>query len=115
MEKTIARYYVLKQQQKEIEQELAELRKQIVDYGREHEQSVIETGGYKARIIAQERREYDDQKLYAALPDADVWRLVSRADPGKIAGLVKLNIINEQALHGTYSVKRIANLQVDKL
>jgi len=115
MEKTIARYYVLKQQQKDIEQQLAELRAQIVDYCREHEQSAIETGGYKARIIKQERREYDDQKLYAALPDADVWRLVSRADPGKIASLVKLNIISEQALQGTYSVKRIANLQVDKV
>lgn len=115
MEKTIARYYVLKQQQKDIEQELAELRTQIVDYCREHEQAAIEMGGYIARIIAQERRAYDDQKLYAALPDAEVWRLVSKADPSKIAGLVKLNIVNEQVLQGTYAVKKISSLQVERL
>lgn len=115
MEETMERYYVLKQQQKDIEQKLSELRTQIIEYCQQNEQSAIVQGGYKARIIAQERREYDDQKLYAALPDADVWRLISKADPAKIASLVKLDMINERALRGTYALKKITSLQVERI
>lgn len=115
MDKTVKRYYQLKQKQKEIEQEIADLRQEILNHCAEQGVSETEIGKYRVRIIAQDRREYDDQKLYEALPDAEVWRLVSRADPAKIAGLVKLNVIHEDILQHTYTMKKISSLVVDKL
>lgn len=114
MDKEVRRYYQLKQKQKEIEQELAELRGQIMSYCEGQGVTDTEIGSYRVRIIAQDRREYDDQKLYAALPDADVWRLISKADTSKIAGMVKQNVLTEELLQNTYAMKKVASLQVER-
>ncbi|WP_276356355.1 hypothetical protein [Cohnella caldifontis] len=115
MDKAVGRYFQLKQKQREIEQELSELRQQILDHCAESGVTDTEIGRYRVRVIAQDRREYDDEKLYQALPDAEVWRLVSKADPSKIAGLVKLNVISEEKLRETYTMKKISSLQVERL
>ncbi|WP_123039749.1 hypothetical protein [Cohnella candidum] len=114
MDKTVRRYYELKQKQKEIEQELTDLRGHILAHCTEQGVTETEAGSYRVKIVAQERREYDDAKLYGALPDPEVWRLLSRADPAKIAGLVKLNVINEEILRDTYTTKSISLLQVER-
>lgn len=114
MDKEVRRYYQLKQKQKEIEQELAELRGKIMSHCEEQGVTDTEIGRYRVRIIAQDRREYDDQKLYAALPDAGVWRLISKADSAKISGLLKQNVINEEVLRETYTMKKVASLQVER-
>lgn len=114
LDETVRRFYQLKKKQKELDQELAGLREQILAHCAAQGVSEAEIGGYRVRIVAQERREYDDQKLYQALPDAEVWRLASRADPSKIAGLVRLNVLNEAILEDTYSLKKVALLQVER-
>ncbi len=115
MDKTVVkRYYQLKKKQKEIEQEMAELRHQILGWCSENGLADAEIGNYRVRVIAQDRREYDDERLYHALPDAEVWRLISRADPAKIAGMVKLNVLNEEILQDTYAMKKVSSLQVEK-
>jgi integrase len=111
----VQRYYELKVRHKEMEQEMSELRRQILDWCAENGLTESEIGEYRVRIIAQDRREYDEDKLYKALPDAEVWRLISKADPAKIAGLVKLNVLNEEILQGTYTLKKVTALQVDKI
>jgi hypothetical protein len=113
-DKTVKRYYQLKQKQKEIEQELSELRGAIVQHCAELDVSELEIGSYKVKIVAQERKEFDEAKLFAALPDAEVWRLLSKPDTSKIAGLIKLNVISEDTIKDTYSVKHLSLLQVDK-
>ncbi|CAI6015605.1 hypothetical protein COHCIP112018_00092 [Cohnella sp. JJ-181] len=110
----VKRYYDLKSKQKEIEKELSELRGEILAFCETEGLSQTELGGYKVKIVHQERREYDDQKLQAALPDDELWRLVSRADPSKISGLVKLNVVKEEQLFGTYDLKKIALVQVER-
>lgn len=114
MDKVVRRYYQLKKKQKEIERELAELRGQILSYCEEQEQSELAIGSYRVKVVAQERREYDDRKLYEALQDAEAWRLVSRADPAKLAGVVKMNVISEETLQDTYVTKKITLLQVER-
>nr|WP_221626681.1 hypothetical protein [Cohnella lubricantis] len=104
----------MKQKQKEIEQELAELRGQIMRHCEEQGVTDLEIGRYRVRIIAQDRREYDDQKLYAALPDSEVWRLISKADSSKISGLLKQNVLGEEVLRDTYTMKKVASLQVER-
>jgi hypothetical protein len=114
VDKKVERYFQLKQRQKEIEQELSELRKEIVQYCTERELSDWHAGEYRVRLVLQERREYDDNKLYKALPDPDIWRMISKADAAKISGLVKLNVITEESIRDTYSVKSVPLLQVEK-
>ncbi|WP_223066873.1 hypothetical protein [Paenibacillus caui] len=114
MEQKLKRYYQLKQKQKEIEQELSELRSGIMDHCREHGLSELEAGGYKAKLVLQERKEYDDNKLYEALPDPGVWRMLSKPDSSKIASLIKLRVISEEKIKDTFSVKSVTLLQVDK-
>jgi hypothetical protein len=112
MEQIFARYYELKQQQKEIEDEVETLRKQILElYPGPY---TVESGPYKCIISLQERKEFDDNLLYKALPDKEIWRLVSKADAGKINGLLKLNVINEEILQGTYVIKQIPTIKVQK-
>ncbi|GLX68781.1 hypothetical protein [Paenibacillus glycanilyticus] len=113
-DKTVKRYYQLKKKQKEIELELAELRGEIVRHCVEGEINELEIGNYKVKVIAQERKEFDEAKLFAALPDPEVWRLLSKPDTSKIAGLIKLNVISEETIKDTYSVKHLSLLQVDK-
>jgi len=115
VEEKAKRYYQLKQKQKEIDQELSELRAEIMSYCEKEGASEQIVGKYKVKLVHQERREYDSDKLYAALPDPDVWRMLSKPDASKIASLVKLNVISEEKIMDTFSVKSIALLQVDKI
>lgn len=114
MDNKVRRYHQLKQQHKEIERELSELRTDIINYCTEQGVSELEVGGYSVKMVLQERKEYDDTKLYEALPDPEVWRLLSRADSAKIASLIKLHIITEETLKHTFSIKNITLLQVEK-
>jgi hypothetical protein len=113
MEQIFARYYELKQLHKEIEEELDTIRKQILElYPGPY---TAESGPYRCTISFQEKREYDDHLLYNALPDASIWRLLSKADPGKIGSLLKLGVINEEMLNGTYVTKQTPYVKVQKL
>lgn len=114
MEKKVQQYYKLKQKQKEIEQELGELRQEILSYCGEQGQHELLIGNYRVKLVTQNRKEYDDAKLYDTLSDAAVWRLLSKADPAKVASLTKLNVIDEAKIAHTYAVKTITLLQVDK-
>ncbi|WP_019911307.1 hypothetical protein [Paenibacillus sp. HW567] len=114
MEKKVQQYYKLKGKQKEIEKELAELRQDILDYCAQKGEADSEIGAYRVKLVAQNRKEYDDDKLYQTLSDPEVWRLLSRADPAKIASLTKLNILQEDKLAHTYTLKTVTLLQVDK-
>ncbi|KAJ3195637.1 hypothetical protein HK101_011573 [Irineochytrium annulatum] len=115
MEQKVQSYFELKQQQKDIEQQLSVLRDEIVAYCAE--QGVYETqvGGYTVKTVLQNRKEYDDQKLYASLPDPDIWRLLSKVDSHKLKSLIKLNILSEEQINPACTVKQVTLLQVDKL
>lgn len=115
MDRIAEQYYQLKMQLKEIEQEMASLRKALTTYCEEKQANELVLGGYKLKLVHQERKEYDDNKLFEALPDLEVWRMLSKPDTSKIASLVKLHVIAEEKLQGTYSAKKVTLLQVDKL
>jgi len=113
MEDLFARYHELKQLEKQIETELDSVRKQILElYPGPY---TVESGAYKCTISYQERRDYDDQLVYNALPDSSIWRLMSKADTTKINSLLKLDVINEALLNGTYSVKQIPYIRIQKV
>ncbi|MGM0881041.1 MAG: hypothetical protein ACQEXQ_08330 [Bacillota bacterium] len=114
LDKIVQRYYKQKQKQKEIEQELTELRNEIITYCTEQDVNELEIGSHKVKIVIQERKEYDDNKLYEALPDPDVWRMLSKPDSSKIASLIKLNVITEEKIKDTFATKTVKLLQVDK-
>lgn len=112
MEAKIARYYELKQVQKQIEEEIEQLRKDIlVHYP---EATAIDLGEFHIKISFQERKEYDDVALYNALPDASVWRLLSKADGSKITSLIKLNVINDEIIKDTYKIKQVPYIHITK-
>ncbi len=112
MEQQIARYYELKLMQKEIEEQLEQLKKHILEI--HPEAGSVEAGEYKLTVSFQERREYHDDRLFNALPDPSLWRLMSKADSGKISSLMKLNVIHEGIVDGTYDIKKIPTLRVQK-
>lgn len=112
MEVQLARYYELKEIQKQVEQELGELRSKLLESCPDTDG--CEAGAYKMTVTYQERREYNDDRLYNALPDASLWRLMSKADTGKINSLLKLNVIPEAWLDGTYETKQTPVLRVQK-
>jgi len=114
MDKKIKRYYQLKQKQKEIEQELTELRNDITLYLEDSKVTEAELSGYRVKMVVQERKDYDDSRLYESLPDPDVWRLLSKSDVSKIASLVKLKVINEDTIKDSYSIKTVKLLHVEK-
>ncbi len=114
MEKKVQQYYKLKSRQKDIEKELTELRQEILAYCADQRETEKVIGGYRVKLVTQNRKEYDDEKLYNTLADPQVWRLLSKADPSKVASLAKLNVIAEEKLAGTYTVKEVTLLQVDK-
>jgi hypothetical protein len=114
MEKKVQHYYKLKQKQKEIEKELTDLRQEILSYCSEQGTSDTEIGNYKVKLVTQNRKEYDDIKLYETLADPEVWRLLSKTDPTKVASLTKLNVISEDKILHTYALKTVTLLQVDK-
>ncbi|KUP22193.1 hypothetical protein [Paenibacillus sp. DMB5] len=114
MEKKVQHYYKLKAKHKEIEKELAELRQEIVAYCAAQGETDTVIGSYRVKLVTQNRKEYDDEKLYNTLADPQVWRLLSRADPAKVASLAKLKVIAEDKLTDTYTVKEVTLLQVEK-
>ncbi|UQZ36443.1 hypothetical protein C2I18_24655 [Paenibacillus sp. PK3_47] len=114
MEKKVQQYYKLKAKQKELEKDLAGLRQEILAYCSDRGENETVISGYKVKLVTQSRKEYDDEKLYNTLADPAVWRLLSRADPAKIASLIKLNVLAEDKIRDTYSVKNVTLLQVDK-
>jgi len=114
MDKTVDRYYQLKQTVQALERQLAALRQEILGYCAERGLSEADFGDYRVKVVVQDRRVYDDRKLYEALPDPEVWRLISRADGSKIASLVKWHVIAEDSLRGTYTLNRVASLHVER-
>lgn len=110
----IKKYARLKNRKTDLDNELNQIRKELIDYCETLKISEFESGRYRVKLIHQERKEYDDQKLYDALPDPDVWRLISKADTSKISSLVKLNILTSEVLNDTFSTKRVSVLQVEK-
>lgn len=110
----VSRYYELKNRQKEIEQELSELRGQILAHCEERGVSEMLTGDCKVRLVRQLRKEYDEERLYEALPDPEVWRLLAKPDASRIASLVKLGVLKEEQLKNTYGVKEVTLLQVER-
>ncbi|GBF75646.1 hypothetical protein PA598K_04067 [Paenibacillus sp. 598K] len=114
MNEKVIRYYRLKQRIRQMEEEAAGLRSEILAFCAAEGVMEMEAGGCRVRVVQQDRKEYDDERLYKALPDAKVWRMLSKADPAKVASLVKLNVLKEEGLADTYTVKRISLLQVDK-
>ncbi|WP_145046829.1 hypothetical protein [Paenibacillus xylanexedens] len=115
MEQKVRDYFELKQQQKEIEQRLSVLRDDILEYCAEQGVYETELGGYVVKTVLQQRKEYDDQKLYAILPDPEIWRLLSKVDNNKLKSLLKLNVLSEEQISSAVTVRPITLLQVDKL
>ncbi|MBP1999079.1 hypothetical protein J2Z69_000098 [Paenibacillus shirakamiensis] len=112
----VQRYYALKQQQKEMERELAILREHILAfYGALDVGIVEEVDGYRLKVTLQQRKDYDDLKVYEALPEAGLWRLLSKVDPAKVTSLLKLNILSEHQLAQTFAVRTIPLVQVEKI
>ncbi|GIP53080.1 hypothetical protein [Paenibacillus vini] len=114
MDKIVERYYEVKQQQKELDRELGELRQAILDYCRDQDTTGLDLESHKVTLVLQNRREYDENRLYDALPDLELWRMLSKPDSGKIASLVKLKVISEEKIKDTYTIKNVTLLQVDK-
>ncbi|OBA06383.1 hypothetical protein [Paenibacillus ottowii] len=114
LENKVRRYYQLKQKQKEIEGELADLRNDITAHCAQQEVSDWEIGNYRVRIVEQQRKEYDHARLYDALPDPQLWRLFSKPDSSKIASLLKLKVIADEQIKDAVSHKTVTLLQVDK-
>lgn len=104
------RYCELKTRIKQMEEELDSLREEIVTaYPADVE---FQLQDYTLKLIYQDKKQYDDQLLFAALPDPELWKAVFKADPAKISALVKTNIIPEKCLEGTYKVSRSPYLYV---
>jgi hypothetical protein len=114
MDKKVKQYFLLKKKQKEIDQELNDLRDEILNYCAVHHMNTMETGNYTVKIIHKDRKEYDDNKAFEALPDPDVWRLLSKVDPAKVTSLIKMNVISEEILQDAVTLKKIASLHVEK-
>ncbi|MBD0382634.1 hypothetical protein [Paenibacillus sedimenti] len=114
MHNKVKRYYHLKQKHKEIEQELSDLRTEITTYCEEQGVTDLEIGSHRVKIVFQDRKEYDDNKLYEVLADPSLWRMLSKPDSSKISSLIKLNVISGEKIKDTYSVKTITLLHVDK-
>lgn len=112
MEQLLARYYELKQAEKQLQEEIESLRKEILAL--HPEPGKVEAGDYLLQVTVQEKREYDDQKLYQSLPDHDFWRLVSRADNTKINAMLKAQILREEWLNNTYETRQTLAIRVQK-
>lgn len=110
----VKRFSQLKKRKTAIDKEMSEIRSELIQYCEERNATEWTSGRYRIKLIYQERKEYDDQKLYEALPDPDLWRMISKADTAKIAGMQKMNMLNDDILADTFTLKRISLLQVDK-
>ncbi|MEK5057344.1 hypothetical protein BK126_16530 [Paenibacillus sp. FSL H7-0326] len=108
------RYFELKKLKKEIDDELSSLRLEMIGHLTAENAVRMEHGEYEARIVVQNRKEYDDELLYKALPDPEVWKLLSKADSGKIASLIKLGVLSEEGISHTYETRRTELLIVNR-
>ncbi|MFD2117314.1 hypothetical protein ACFSTH_10350 [Paenibacillus yanchengensis] len=115
MEQQLERYHAIKMQQKELDSELQQLRTEILAYCEQQQVSEYNSGAYKAKVVTQTKKEYDEQKLYAALPDEALWRMISKPDNSKISSLITLGVLNEPMLQHTLNTKQTTLLYVDKL
>ena len=114
MDKKVSRYYQLKNKQKELEQEMAGLRDEILSHCAAEGVSELDVGSYKVKLVLQERKEYDENKLYEVLSDPELWRLLSRPDASKIASLIKLRVVSEDTIKDACAIKSVTLLQVNK-
>ncbi|HIW31946.1 MAG TPA: hypothetical protein IAA29_04080 [Candidatus Paenibacillus intestinavium] len=110
----VSRYYQLKKKQKLIEQELAQLKEQIMAKMMEEDSKEQIIGSYKVKLVTSERKEYQENLLYDALPDPELWRMLSKPDQGKITGLIKVGALQEEQLKETYTVRQQVALIIDK-
>ena len=114
MNKLVSRYYTLKNKQKLIDQELSELKQQIVDYLKQEQTCEAILGSYKVKLVSSERKEYEDVRLYEALPDKELWRLLPKPDLSKINGLIKMGVLTEDQIKDTYVTRTQQALHVEK-
>jgi hypothetical protein len=103
-------YCELKAEQKRIEDALSSLRDEII--AAYPDDSEMRVQDFTLKLIYQEKKVYNDQQLFAALPDPELWKAVCKPDPAKISALVKANLLPEQLLEGTYTKTRTAYLYV---
>ncbi|KIL40943.1 hypothetical protein SD70_09880 [Gordoniibacillus kamchatkensis] len=108
----LVRYCDLKLRHKEIEEELEELRKEIV--AMYQDSSDIKINDYTLKIVYQDKKSYDNQKVFDSLPDPELWKNVSKVDGAKITALIKAEILSEAMLEGTYTVSKVPYLYVHK-
>jgi len=71
-------------------------------------------GTYRVRLVQSERKEYHETLLFNALPDPELWRMLSKPDQGKITGLIKVGALKEEQLKDTFTVKQQVALIIDK-
>ncbi|MFC5471396.1 hypothetical protein ACFPPD_22155 [Cohnella suwonensis] len=109
-QKKLARFCELKAQHKKIEDELESLRKEIIAAYSADAQFELE--GCTLKLVYQDKRQYDDVRLFEAVPDPELWKALFKADSVKIGALLKANLLSEKALEGTYRVVRTPYLYV---
>jgi hypothetical protein len=107
----LVRFCELKMQQKKLEEELEALRQEII--GAYPTDVQFQLQDYTLKLVYQERKQYNDQLLFEALPDPELWKALFKADSAKISALVKANILSEKLLEGTYRVARTPFLYVN--
>lgn len=110
----VEQYHSLKQQQKEIEQTLQQLRSNIIHWCEQQETDECDIAGYRVKLVQQQRKEYDDNKMFEALPDPALWRMLSKVDGAKVTSLIKLNVISDEQIQSAYATKKTTLLHVTK-
>jgi hypothetical protein len=104
----MTRYCELKKQFDEIEKELKVLRDEMITHFQTPEE--IKIGQHTMKIFFREKRTYDDKLLLATFPD--LWPRMSTANNEKINNLIKVELLNEESIQGTYNVTRIPFINV---
>jgi hypothetical protein len=107
----LKRFCELKMQHKKLEEEMEALRAEII--GAYPADVQIQLQDYTLKLVYQEKKQYNDQLLFDAFPDPELWKALFKADSAKISALVKTNIISEKLLEGTYRVTRTPFLYVN--
>jgi hypothetical protein len=110
-ENKLARFCELKMQHKKLEEEMEALRQEII--GAYPADVQFQLQEYTLKLVYHEKKQYNDQLLFEAFPDPELWKALFKADSAKISALVKTNIISEKLLEGTYRVTRTPFLYVN--
>lgn len=108
----MARYCELKEQRDKLDEELENLREELI--AAHAESCELRIGEYTLKILYQEKRKYMEQQLFDALPDPSLWKHVSKPDGAKISALVRANVLPEKLLQGTYEIVRMPYVYVQK-